>query len=166
MSIENARAHLDKWGRGKDIIQFDQSTATVLEAAAALGTIPARIAKSISLYWEDGAMIVVTAGDTKLDNRKYKDRFQKKARMLSADDAVRLTGYAPGGICPFGLPPGVTVYLDESLKRFETVFPACGSAHSAIELTLPELEVYAGPAAGQPAAWADLCSPIPSPTAA
>jgi prolyl-tRNA editing enzyme YbaK/EbsC (Cys-tRNA(Pro) deacylase) len=139
MAIDGVRAYLRRWGRDTDIIEMDVSTATVAEAAAALGVIPARIAKSISLKTGDAAMVVVTAGDMKLDNRKYKDFFGVKAKMLSPEEALAFTGHAVGGVCPFGLPPEVAVYLDLSMRRFETVYPACGSANSAIELTMDEL---------------------------
>jgi prolyl-tRNA editing enzyme YbaK/EbsC (Cys-tRNA(Pro) deacylase) len=155
MSIEKVIAYLKPRNRDKDVIELAASTATVSEAAAALGVIPARIAKSISLRDGDLAMVVVSAGDMKLDNRKYKDRFGVKPRMLSPEEAQRITGHAVGGVCPFALPPGVRVYLDLSLKRFDTVFPACGSANSAIELTPDELHEYS-----QNTAWVDVCSPI------
>jgi prolyl-tRNA editing enzyme YbaK/EbsC (Cys-tRNA(Pro) deacylase) len=152
MGVDQVRSYLKRWNRDKDIIEMNESTATVPEAANALGVIPARIAKSISLKDNNGVMIVVTAGDTKLDNRKYKDRFGFKARMLSPEEALEDTGHAIGGVCPFGLPPGVTVYLDISMKRFTTVFPACGSSNSAIELTLDELNEYSGNKD-----WVDVC---------
>jgi prolyl-tRNA editing enzyme YbaK/EbsC (Cys-tRNA(Pro) deacylase) len=155
MAIGQVRAYLQRWGRDKDIIEMTASTATVAEAAAALGVIPARIAKSISLRQGEGAAIVVTAGDMKLDNRKYKDRFGFKAKMLSPEEALAVTGHAVGGVCPFGLPPGIAVYLDSSMKRFDTVFPACGSGNSAIELTLDELREYS-----RSRAWVDVCKPI------
>jgi prolyl-tRNA editing enzyme YbaK/EbsC (Cys-tRNA(Pro) deacylase) len=152
MSIENVRAWLNRWNREKDIIETDVSTATVGEAAAALGVVPARIAKSISLKAPEGTMLVITAGDMKLDNRKFKDRFGFKARMLSAEETLEYTGHAAGGVCPFGLPPGVEVYLDVSMKRFTTVFPACGSGNSAIELTPDELNEYS-----KNRDWVDVC---------
>ncbi|MDR0629097.1 MAG: YbaK/EbsC family protein [Treponema sp.] len=155
MAIETVRNYLKSWGRDQDIIEMECSTATVLEAAASLGLIPARIAKSIALSQGDRVAVVVIAGDMKLDNRKYKDRFGVKARMLSPDEALYRTGHAIGGVCPFGLPPEVEVYLDSSLKRFDTVFPACGSNNSAIELTLEELNEYA-----HSKAWVDVCKPI------
>jgi prolyl-tRNA editing enzyme YbaK/EbsC (Cys-tRNA(Pro) deacylase) len=155
MSIEQVHAYLAHWGRDKDIIELDASTATVIEAAAALGIIPARVAKSISLKTEQSSMVIVTAGDTKLDNRKYKDRFGVKAKMLTPEEALHYTGHAVGGVCPFALPPGVEVYLDISLKRFQTVYPACGSGNSAIELTLDELNEYS-----QNKEWVDVCNPI------
>jgi prolyl-tRNA editing enzyme YbaK/EbsC (Cys-tRNA(Pro) deacylase) len=132
---------------------MDLSTATVELAAAALGVMPARIAKSISLRdSSDSAMIIVTAGDMKVDNRKFRDRFGFKPRMLSSEEALEFTGHAIGGVCPFALPPAVTVYLDNSMKRFTTVFPACGSGNSLIELTLAELEEYS-----QCSGWVDVC---------
>ena len=155
MSIEQVRAYLKRWNRDKDIIEMEASTATVLEAANALGVIPARIAKSISLKQGDNAMVIVVAGDMKLDNRKYKDRFGIKAKMLSPEEAVQFTGHAVGGVCPFGLPAGVSVYLDTSMKRFNTVFPACGSSNSAIELTMDELNEYS-----LNKEWVDVCKPI------
>jgi prolyl-tRNA editing enzyme YbaK/EbsC (Cys-tRNA(Pro) deacylase) len=154
MGIEQVRGYLRRWGRDGDIVEMDVSTATVADAAAALGVIPARIAKSISLKQENGAMIVVTAGDMKLDNQKYKARFGGKPRMLSAGEALNYTGHAVGGVCPFALPPGVPVYLDTSMRRFETVYPACGSGNSAIELSLDDLNEYS-----QSRGWVDVCKP-------
>ena len=156
MSIEQVRDYLSRWGKDKAIIEMDISTATVELAASALGVIPARIAKSISLRGaESSAMIVVTAGDVKLDNQKFRSRFNCKARMLGADEALEYTGHAIGGVCPFALPPQVDVYLDDSMKRFTTVFPACGSGNSCIELTLKELEEYS-----QCKGWVDVCKPF------
>ncbi|MDR1576472.1 MAG: YbaK/EbsC family protein [Treponema sp.] len=152
--IEQVRVYLSRWNRDQDIIEMDASTATVELAAAALGVIPARIAKSISLRSADGAVIVVVAGDVKLDNRKFRDQFGFKARMLNSAEALQCTGHAVGGVCPFALPPGVAVYLDNSMKRFRTVYPACGSGNSAIELTLAELEEYS-----QSKGWVDVCVP-------
>jgi prolyl-tRNA editing enzyme YbaK/EbsC (Cys-tRNA(Pro) deacylase) len=155
MSIEIAREYLKRWNRQDDIIEMDLSTATVAEAALALGVIPARIAKSISLKTDNGAMLVVVSGDMKLDNRKFKDRFGFKAKMLSVEEALELTGHAVGGVCPFGLPDGLEVYLDVSMKRFATVFPACGSGNSAIELNLDELNEYS-----KNKDWVDVCKSI------
>jgi prolyl-tRNA editing enzyme YbaK/EbsC (Cys-tRNA(Pro) deacylase) len=155
MAIEQVRVYFCQWNRDKDIIEMDVSTATVPEAANALGVVPARIAKSISLKQGDGAMIVVTSGDMKLDNRKYKDTFGCKARMLSPEEALQITGHAVGGVCPFALPSGINVYLDISMKRFETVYPACGSGNSAIELTMAELHQYSCNKE-----WVDVCKPI------
>ncbi|MDR1411574.1 MAG: YbaK/EbsC family protein [Spirochaetaceae bacterium] len=155
MGINQVRAYLSRWNRDKDIIEMEASTATVREAANALGVIPARIAKSISLKTENNAIVIVTAGDMKLDNRKYKDRFGIKAKMLSPEEALEITGHAVGGVCPFALPPDVGVYLDVSMKRFRTVYPACGSGNSAIELTMDELHSYS-----QNKGWVDVCKPI------
>jgi prolyl-tRNA editing enzyme YbaK/EbsC (Cys-tRNA(Pro) deacylase) len=155
MGIDKVRSYLSQWSRDKDIIEMKASTATVPEAANALGVIPARIAKSISLRAGEGAMIVVVAGDMKLDNRKYKDCFGLKAKMLSPEEALEATGHAVGGVCPFALPPGVDVYLDVSMRRFETVYPACGSGNSAIELTMDELGEYS-----RNKKWIDVCKPI------
>ncbi|MDL2229742.1 YbaK/EbsC family protein [Treponema sp. OttesenSCG-928-L16] len=152
MALEDVRNYLKQWQRDRAIIEMDVSTATVPLAAAALGVIPARIAKSISLRIGDRVIILVTAGDARIDNRKFKDRFGFKAKMLSAEETPVLTGHEVGGVCPFALPPGTEVYLDESMKRFNTVFPACGSANSAIELTPAELEEYS-PCCG----WVDVC---------
>ena len=153
MSVEEVRAYLDRWSRGKDVVEMDLSTATVELAAAALGVIPAKIAKSISLRNSgDSAMIVVVAGDMKVDNRKFRERFGFKPRMLSSEEALEFTGHAIGGVCPFALPPAIAVYLDNSMKRFTTVFPACGSGNSLIELTLSELEEYS-----QCSGWVDVC---------
>jgi len=161
VAIEQVREYLNRWNRGNDIIEMAISTATVELAASALGVIPARIAKSISLR-KDGngtegitAMIVVTAGDMKIDNHKFKDEFKIKPRMLSHEEALKYTGHSIGGVCPFALPKEVDVYLDNSMKRFTTIFPACGSGNSAIELTTAELEEYS-----QSRGWVDVCVPI------
>lgn len=140
MSVENVREYLKQFGKDKDILIMDESTATVELAARTLGTEEARIAKSLSFYSGDDAMIIVVAGDAKIDNKKFKEQFGFKARMLAHEDTEKYTGHAIGGVCPFALPSNVTVYLDDSMKRFETMFPACGSGNSAIELTLEELE--------------------------
>jgi prolyl-tRNA editing enzyme YbaK/EbsC (Cys-tRNA(Pro) deacylase) len=153
MSIEQVRAYLSRWNRDKDIIEMSISTATVELAAKALGVIPARIAKSISLRGNgDTALIVVSAGDMKIDNRKFRGQFGIKPRMLNPDEALAYTGHAIGGVCPFALPPEVTVCLDNSLRRFQTVFPACGSDNSAIELTISELEECS-----RSREWIDVC---------
>ena len=140
MSIERAREHLRKWNMDGRIRELELSSATVELAAKALNVEGARIAKTLS-YMVDGApILIVAAGDIRVDNRKYKDTFHTKAKMLTPDQAAELVGHAVGGVCPFGVNEGVKIYLDESLKRFETVFPAAGSGNSAIELTIPELE--------------------------
>lgn len=142
MSIELARAHLDRFGRGGDIIESEDSKATVELAAAALGVSPAEIAKTISLYTEDrsAAILVVAAGDAKIANAKFKAHFGTKARMLVAEDVEPMTGHAIGGVCPFGNPPSAEVWLDASLKRFDMVYPAAGGANTTIALTLGDLE--------------------------
>lgn len=153
MSIEKVRKYFSEFGIENKILEFPVSSATVELAAEALGCAPERIAKTISFYGNGGEVILIAAaGDAKIDNKRFKESFGLKAKMLSAEDAERLIGHAVGGVCPFAVNDGVRVYLDESLKRFETVYPACGSSNSAIELTIPELEKYA-----KPAGWADVC---------
>lgn len=152
MSIELVREYLKKYGKDKDILVMDESTATVELAAKAVGVEEARIAKSLSFYDGDNAMIIVVAGDAKIDNKKFKEFFGFKAKMLAPEDTVKYTGHAIGGVCPFALPENVTVYLDESMKRFETMFPASGSSNSAVELTLEELETTSNSKQ-----WIDVC---------
>lgn len=137
MAIEKVKEYFAKCGIADRVREFDVSSATVELAAAALGCEPCRIAKSLSFFVGDKPILVVTAGDVKVDNAKYKTRFGVKAKMLTFDEVEPTIGYGVGGVCPFAVNDGVEVYLDESLKRFETVFPACGSANSAIELTMP-----------------------------
>lgn len=144
MSIERARAHLAKFNLQNRIQEFDVSSATVELAAKALKTESARIAKTLSYLVNGSAILLVAAGDIRVDNRKFKDCFHTKAKMLTPDQAAEMVGHAVGGVCPFGVNEGVKVYLDESLKRFETVFPAVGSSNSAIELTIAELEAASG----------------------
>lgn len=144
MAIEEARAHLSKWGAADRIQEFTVSSATVELAAAALGCEPARIAKSLSFLVQERPVLVVAAGDARVDNARFKAQFQVKAKMLSHDEVEELVGHPVGGVCPFGVRPGVEIYLDESLKRFDMVFPACGSANSAIGVTVSELERYSG----------------------
>lgn len=144
MSIERVRTYFKTLGIENRILEFSVSSATVELAAAALNTEGKRIAKTLSFLVDEKAVLVVTAGDAKIDNRKFKDFFHVKAKMLSHEQVPELIGHAVGGVCPFAVNEGVDVYLDESLKRFETVFPACGSSNSAIELTIPELEKYSG----------------------
>ena len=151
MSIERVRTYLAKWNMQDRIREFKVSSATVELAAQALGVEGARIAKTLSYMVNDEAILVVAAGDVRVDNRKFKDTFHTKAKMLTPEQAVELIGHAVGGVCPFGVNAGVKVYLDVSLKRFETVYPACGSSNSAIELSIPELEETSG-AIG----WVDL----------
>ncbi len=140
MSIEKVREYMKARNREKDILEFNVSSATVPLAAAALNTQEARIAKSIALDVKGECVVVVVAGDAKLDNHKYKDFFHTKAKMLSAEQTSVLTGHAVGGVCPFALNDGVKAYLDVSMKRFDTIFPACGSSNSAMELSCDELE--------------------------
>ncbi len=139
MSIENVRAYLTLRGRADDILEFPVSSATVELAARALNVSPARIAKTLAFKKEEHCLLVVTAGDAKIDNGKFKKTFGFKAKMLSAEETFALTGHAVGGVCPFALPESVDVYLDYSLKRFATVFPACGSGNSAIEVAPEEM---------------------------
>ena len=152
MSIEKVKAYFRSKGMEERVLEFSVSSATVSLAAEALGCEGCRIAKTLSFLVEDRPILIVAAGDAKIDNPKYKARFSTKAKMLSPEQAVELVGHAVGGVCPFAVNEGVTVYLDESLRRFRTVFPACGSSNSAIELTIPELEEHSGYAA-----WVDVC---------
>jgi prolyl-tRNA editing enzyme YbaK/EbsC (Cys-tRNA(Pro) deacylase) len=152
MSIERVKAYFREYGLEGRVRELDMSSATVELAAAALNCEPRRIAKTLSFLKEGHALLVVAAGDAKIDNRKYKEQFGTKAKMLSREEAETLVGHAVGGVCPFVVNEGTEVYLDVSLKRFETVFPACGSANSAIELTIPELERYSGYQK-----WVDVC---------
>ena len=152
MSIEKVKEYFKTFGIENRILEFDVSSATVELAAQALGCEGCRIAKTISFMVDGGAVLIVCAGDAKIDNAKYKAYFGTKAKMLSYEEASELIGHAVGGICPFATNEGVKIYLDESLKRFETVFPACGSSNSAIELTIPELEKYSSYID-----WIDVC---------
>ena len=142
MSIENVREYFRKFNMEDKIIELKESSATVELAARALNCEPARIAKTLSFHLEDCPFLILTAGDVKIDNKKYKEKFGTKARMLSFNEAETLIGHSVGGVCPFGIKEGVKVYLDNSLKRFQTVFPAAGSSNSAIEMNLDELEKY------------------------
>ncbi len=139
MSLEKVKAYFRTLGMEERVLELNESSATVELAAHALGCAPCRIAKTLAFWLGDAPVLIVAAGDARIDNRKYKETFHEKARMLTREETAECVGHAVGGVCPFALPAGVKVYLDESLKRFETVFPACGSANSAIELTLPEL---------------------------
>ena len=152
MSIEKVRAYFHDLGIDSRILEFSVSSATVELASQALGCAPERIAKTLSFMVGGGAILIVAAGDAKIDNSKYKAEFGTKAKMLTPDEASELVGHAVGGVCPFAVNDGVKVYLDESLKRFETVYPACGSSNSAIELTIPELCEYSGYIK-----WVDVC---------
>lgn len=152
MSIERVKAYFASVGLADRVREFDVSSATVELAALALGCEGKRIAKTLSFMGPAGPLLVVAAGDARIDNAKFKAQFGLKAKMLTPEQAVELVGHAVGGVCPFAVNEGVKVWLDESLKRFETVFPACGSSNSAIELTIPELEKYAAPKG-----WVDVC---------
>ncbi|MGI6263184.1 MAG: YbaK/EbsC family protein [Succiniclasticum sp.] len=152
MSVERARAYLAKFGQADRIITFPTSSATVELAAQAAGTEPCRIAKSMSFQAKEGPILIVTAGDTKIDNSKFKHFFGEKAKMLPFEEVEPAIGHAVGGVCPFGVNEGVRVYLDVSLRRFPTVFPAAGEANNAIELTPAELEQYT-----DNQGWIDVC---------
>ena len=152
MSIQRVKDYFRALGLEDRVLEFDVSSATVDLAAQALGCQPCRIAKTLSFLADGRPILIVAAGDAKVDNPKYKARFGTKAKMLTPQEAEELVGHAVGGVCPFAVNQGVTVYLDQSLKRFETVFPACGSGNSAIELSIPELEQYSGYTA-----WVDVC---------
>ncbi len=152
MAIEKVKEYFNQFGIADRVQEFTVSSATVELAAQALNCEPCRIAKTLSLMVDGHAVLVVTAGDTKIDNSKYKAQFSTKAKMLTSDEVETLIGHAVGGVCPFGINEGVTVYLDNSLKRFDTVFLACGSSNSAIELSIEELEKYSGYTS-----WVDVC---------
>ena len=152
MSIEIVRKYFRGYGMEDRILEFDVSSATVELAAQAVGCEPARIAKTLSFKVEDQPILIVAAGDAKIDNPKYTAKFHKKAQMLKPEEVTEFIGHAVGGVCPFGVPDSVDVYLDESLRRFKTVFPAAGSANSAIELSMEELEKYS-----HAMEWIDVC---------
>ena len=153
MSIQKVRAYLEQFGIADRIREFEVSSATVELAAVAVGVEGARIAKSLSFKVEDKPIIIVVAGDTKVDNGRYKAQFHTKAKMLTHEEAHTLIGHDVGGVCPFALPEDVKVYLDVSLKRFDTIFPAAGSSNSAVEMSCQELEQYSS----NFAAWVDVC---------
>ena len=152
MAFEVAKEYLEGFGFGDRVREFQVSSATVELAAQAVGCEPAHIAKTLSFLVDGGAVLIVAAGDAKVDNHRYKEQFRTKAKMLSPEEVVELVGHAVGGVCPFGVKEGVKVYLDESLKRFEIVYPACGSANSAVRLSIPELERCSGYEG-----WIDVC---------
>lgn len=152
ISIEKVRNYFKDFGLEDRIREFDTSSATVELAAAALNCQPERIAKSLSFIVKDKPVIIVTAGDVKIDNKKFKEFFATKAKMIDKDRVKELIGHEVGGVCPFAVKDGVEVYLDQSLKRFDTVFPACGSSNSAIELSIEELEKCSNYKA-----WLDVC---------
>ncbi len=152
MSIEKGRAYFRQFGMEERVLEFPVSSATVELAALALGVEGARIAKTLSFKKDDSCILILAAGDARIDNRKFKDKFHMKAKMPSPDEVLELVGHPVGGVCPFGVNEGIEVYLDESLKRFTTVFPAVGSGNSAIELNLDELFKYSNAIE-----WIDVC---------
>lgn len=152
MSIDTVREYLKEFSAQNKILEFSTSSATVELAAAALGCDGKRIAKTLSFLVNENPVLVVAAGDARIDNKKYKDFFGTKAKMIPFDEVEDYIGHKAGGVCPFGIKEGVKVYLDNSLKRFDTVYPACGSANSAIELTLEQLEKYS-----KAISWVDVC---------
>jgi len=153
MSIAAVREYFAQFGMADQVLEFETSSATVELAAQAVGVIPARIAKSLSFKVDGKAILIIAAGDAKVDNAKFKAHFHTKAKMLTPDEVTELIGHAIGGVCPFAIKEGVEVYLDESMRRFETVFPAAGSGNSAIQLTCDQLEQYAQ----NFVAWGDFC---------
>ncbi|WP_394927473.1 YbaK/EbsC family protein [uncultured Robinsoniella sp.] len=154
MAIDKVKAYLKEFDVEDKVMEFETSSATVELAAQAVGVEPARIAKTLSFKSKSGdhAVLIVTAGDTKIDNSKFKGFYGMKAKMLSPEEVEEMAGHAVGGVCPFAVPETAEIYLDESLKRFDTVFPACGSSNSAIELTCAQLEKYA-----KAKEWVDVC---------
>lgn len=152
MSLEKAKKFLTEKGYADRIIELEESSATVQLAAEALGVEPGMIAKTMSFLQGEQPVLILTEGTARIDNRKYKDTFHVKAKMIPFDQVEEVVGHAPGGVCPFGIKDGIEVYLDESLKRFDTVYPAAGDDHSAVRLTIPELEQVSG-ANG----WVDVC---------
>ena len=155
MSQKRAENYLEQKGFLDHVIRLEASTATVAEAADALGVEPGMIAKTMSFLLDDQPILILTEGTARVENRKYKDTFHIKAKMIPFEEVEQWIGHAPGGVCPFGINDGVKVYLDESLRRFETVYPAAGDAHSAVKLTIPELEEVA-----EAVGWVDVCKEI------
>lgn len=152
MSINKVKEYFNQLGISERIMEFNVSSATVELAAAALNCDPARIAKTLSFIIKERYALIVTAGDVKIDNAKYKAHFGAKAKMLTAEEVASIVGHSIGGVCPFAVNQGVEIYLDQSLKRFDTVFPACGSSNSAIKLTIDELSLYS-----KTDGWVDVC---------
>ena len=155
MSFEKAKKHLQKYGLENKIMEFPVSSATVEEAAKAVGCKECEIAKTLSFIVDDKPILIVVAGDSKIDNSKYKQEFHKKAKMIPFLEVEKLVGHNVGGVCPFGINENVTVYLDSSLKRFETIYPACGSSNSAVKLTIEEIEKTSNFVK-----WIDVCKNI------
>ena len=152
MSFENVKQYFEDVGLGKQVIMLEKSTATVEEAAEAIGCLPKQIAKTMSFLVDEKPILIVSAGDAKIDNKKYMNIFHQKARMIHGDHVESFIGHAPGGVCPFAVNSDVTVYLDISLKRFERIYPAGGSDHSAVDLSLKELELHS-----DSVGWIDVC---------
>ena len=152
MSIQRVKEYFRQYGMEDKIMEFEMSSATVELAAEAVGCEPARIAKTLSFKVGETPILIVAAGDAKVDNPKYKAQFRTKAKMLGKDEVTALIGHAVGGVCPFAVNEGVEVYLDESLRRFESVYPAAGSGNSAIQMTMADLEKYSGSSQ-----WIDVC---------
>lgn len=155
MAIEKVREYLKKWGMEDGIMEFETSSATVELAAKAVGCEPERIAKTLSFRISEDCILIVCAGDMKIDNSKFKKQFNTKAKMIPYEEVLESIGHDVGGVCPFGVKENVKIYLDESLKRFETVFPACGSENSAIELNISQLEITSNYKA-----WIDVCKGV------
>ncbi|MDY4670506.1 MAG: YbaK/EbsC family protein [Oliverpabstia sp.] len=155
MSLKRAKQYLEKKGFLEYVIELEESTATVSQAAEALGVEPGRIAKTMSFLQGEQPVLILTEGTAKIDNRKYKDTFHVKAKMIPFEEVEEMVGHAPGGVCPFGIKEGIVVYLDESLKRFETVYPAAGNSNSAVKLTISQLEQ-----AVEAKGWVDVCKEI------
>ena len=155
MSLEKAKEHLKKFNLENNIMEFNTSSATVEDAAKALNCKEKEIAKTLSFLVNNEAILIVVAGDKKIDNTKYKAEFNTKARMIPFEEVEEYTGHKPGGVCPFGVKENVKIYLDESLKRFDIIYPACGSSNSAVKLTIEELEK-----ASNFEKWVDVCKDI------
>ena len=155
MSLEKAKEHLKKFNLENNIMEFNTSSATVEDAAKALNCKEKEIAKTLSFLVNNEAILIVVAGDKKIDNTKYKAEFNTKARMIPFEEVEEYTGHKPGGVCPFGVKENVKIYLDESLKRFDIIYPACGSSDSAVKLTIEELEK-----ASNFEKWVDVCKDI------
>lgn len=152
MSLEKAKAYLKKYSLDKNVLEFNESSATVSDAAKAIGCEEKEIGKTLSFLVGEEPILVLVAGDSKIDNKKFKECFNIKAKMIPFDDVEKYIGHAPGGVCPFGIKDGVKVYLDESLKRMEIIYPACGSSKSAVKLTIKELEECSNYEK-----WVDVC---------
>lgn len=157
MSFDKAKKYLEEKGYADHIIELADSSATVQLAAQALGVEPGMIAKTLSFLNGDKPILILAEGTARIDNHKYKDTFHVKAKMIPFDDVEQYIGHAPGGVCPFGINDGIAVYLDESLKKFDTVYPAAGNDHSAVKLTIAELEAVAGAEV-----WVDVCKDEPA----